>query len=169
MVQLFDTKVEGFNSSGQSTRVESWPSSAISRIGSLSVPVSSPDSVPAAASANSIHPVLSQPNRMLVTDSALIAASTTPAASASAVWKMTDLPASTGSSSLPLPAHPHHHPRHLHPVGASGKQKKTSQRISDIDWYLFEPKKKCLVPPVKQDMITNAIRTKEFKDFVLKI
>jgi hypothetical protein len=124
MVQLFDTKVEGFNSSGQSTRVESWPSSAISRIGSLSVPVSSPDSVPAAASANSIHPVLSQPNRMLVTDSALIAASTTPAASASAVWKMTDLPASTGSSSLPLPAHPHHHPRHLHPVGASGKKKK---------------------------------------------
>lgn len=154
MVQLLDTKVEGFNSSGQSTRVESWPSSAISRIGSFSVPVSSADSVPVSASANSIHPVLSQPNRMLVTDSALIAASTTPAASASAVWKMTDLPASTGSSSLPLPAHPHHHPRHLHPVGASGKnkKKKTSQRISDIDWYLFEPKK-CLVPPVKQDMI----------------
>ncbi|XP_046453715.1 paired box protein Pax-6-like isoform X2 [Daphnia pulex] len=118
MVQLLDTKVEGFNSSGQSTRVESWPSSAINRIGSLSVPVSSPDSVPASASANSIHPV-SRPNRMLVTDSALIAASTTPAASASAVWKMTDLPASTGSSSLPLPAHPHHHPHHLHPVGAS--------------------------------------------------
>jgi hypothetical protein len=37
---------------------------------------------------------------------------------------MTDLPASTGSSSLPLPAHPHHHPHHLHPVGASGKKKK---------------------------------------------
>jgi hypothetical protein len=35
---------------------------------------------------------------------------------------MTDLPVSTGSSSLPLPAHPHHHPHHLHPVGASGKK-----------------------------------------------
>ncbi|KAI9555437.1 Eyegone [Daphnia sinensis] len=109
MVQLLDTKVEGFNSSGQSTRVESWPS-AINRVGSLPVPASI---APAA-----IQPV-SHPNRMLVTDSALIAASTTPAASASAVWKMTDLPVSTGSSSLPLSAHPHHHPHHIHPVGAS--------------------------------------------------
>jgi len=129
MVQLLDTKVEGFNSSGQSTRVDSWPS-AISRIGSLAVPVSSSDSAPAAP--NAIHPV-SHPNRMLVTDSALIAASTTPAASASAVWKMTDLPVSTGSSSLPLPAHPHHHPHHLHPVGASGKKNK----IIYIYWHFF--------------------------------
>ncbi len=143
MVQLLDTKVEGFNSSGQSTRVDSWPS-AISRIGLLSIPVSSPDSVPAAAPSASIHPV-SHPNRMLVTDSALIAASTTPAASASAVWKMTDLPASTGSSSLPLPAHPHHHPHHLHPVGASGKKNISKNFIFIlfyfiffIDWYLFD-------------------------------
>lgn len=111
MVQLLDTKVEGFNSSGQSTRVESWPS-AINRVGSLAVPASI---APAP-----IHPI-SHPNRMLVTDSALLAASTTPAASASAVWKMTDLPVSTGTSSLPLSAHPHHHPHHIHPVGASGK------------------------------------------------
>lgn len=111
MVQLLDTKVEGFNSSGQSTRVESWPS-AINRVGSLAVPASI---APAA-----IHPI-SHPNRMLVTDSALLAASTTPAASASAVWKMTDLPVSTGTSSLPLSVHPHHHPHHIHPVGASGK------------------------------------------------
>ncbi|KAK4023026.1 hypothetical protein OUZ56_008463 [Daphnia magna] len=109
MVQLLDTKVEGFNSSGQSTRVESWPS-AINRVGSLAVPASI---APAP-----IHPI-SHPNRMLVTDSALLAASTTPAASASAVWKMTDLPVSTGTSSLPLSAHPHHHPHHIHPVGAS--------------------------------------------------
>jgi hypothetical protein len=109
--------VEGFNSSGQSTQVDSWPL-AINKIGSLSIAVSSSASVPAAP----IRPHISHPNRMLVTDSALLAASTTPAASASAVWKMTDLPVSTGSSSLPLPAHPHHHPHHLHPVGASGKK-----------------------------------------------
>lgn len=111
MVQLLDTKVEGFNNSGQSTRVESWPS-GINRVGSLPVPASTAAAV--------LHPI-SHPNRMLVTDSALLAASTTPAASASAVWKMTDLPVSTGSSSLPLSAHPHHHPHQLHPVGASGK------------------------------------------------
>lgn len=117
MAHRIDVKVEGFgtvqHSSGRLLQqpqppIESWPS----RSGSLLVPVSS------AQPANTATHQPSPTNIMLVTDSALLAASSTQAASASAVWKMTDLPVSAGNS-LPLSAH--HHPHHLHPVGASGK------------------------------------------------